>query len=361
LSVPGAWLIVSLLAQQAATIGVPQSGSNQLMLTLAAPVTRADGRVSGATARRLTQPFTYYVHTPDSPCATTTVSTAEPKAAGFGWRVSATTISRTAAEITVRIEWQRLWERGLVLANGPRGATELTLKREDRVPLDRIAASAQASCDAVSVGLEVWVHRTMVTTSAADAPAGKDLDAQLWLVHTRPDGTEHSQLQEIRAPGDRGLGFFFRAGAIQGMDAQLTVEVAGEIRPVLSNGATVLYVVIERATFDGTSPTPAIGAAGRSIAVPAVGEVISFDMPPMGPRGGGGGGGGRGSGGARAGSAGGAGGGGSGGARAGGTGGGGTVSTGSRSGGPDPLNGHTFSIRLQLKEPSRMDSTPAIY
>jgi hypothetical protein len=346
---PVAWLVLSLLALQAQSIGVPQSGSGQLMLTLAAPVTRADGRVSGATARRLTQPFTYYVHTPDSPCAATIVSTAEPKAAGFGWRVSATTISRAAAEITVRIEWQRLWERGRALANGPRGASELTLKREDRVPLDRIAASAQTSCDAVSVGLEVWVQRTRITTSAPDAPLGKDLDAQLWLVNTRPDGTEQSQLQEIQAPGDRGVGFFFRAGAIQGMDALLSVEVAGEIRPVLANGVTVLYVVIERAIFDGTSATPAIGAAGRSIAVPAAGEVISFDMPPMGPRGAGGG---------RGGVA---------GARAGGTGGGvssggggGAVGTGSRSA-ADPLNGHTFSIRLRLKEPSRMDTVPEVY
>jgi hypothetical protein len=282
----GAWLLASLLSLQTSGFGVAQQGSTQLMLTLAAPITRADGRVSGATARRLAQPFTYYVHTPDSPCGTTTITATEPKAAGFGWRVAATTISRTAAEITVKLEWQRLWERGRALANGPRGATELTLRREDRVPLDRIAASAQTSCDAVSVGLEVWVQRMLITTSAPDAALDKDLEAQLWLVHKRPDGTEQTQLQQIHA-GDRGLGFFFRAGAVQGLDAQLTVEVAGEVRPVQSNGVTVLYVVIERATYDGTSATPSVGAAGRTITVPAPGDVISFDIPQMGTRGGG--------------------------------------------------------------------------
>ena len=345
----GAWLLASLLSLQTSGFGVQQQGSTQLTLTLAAPITRADGRVSGATARRLTQPFTYYVHTPDSPCGTTTVSATEPKAAGFGWRVAATAISRTATEITIKIEWQRLWERGRALANGPRGATELTLKREDRVPLDRIPAPAQTSCDAVSVGLEVWVQRLLVTTTAADATLDKDLDAQLWLVHKRPDGTEQSQLQEIRT-ADRGLGFFFRAGAIQGMDAQLTIEVAGEIRPVQANGATVLYVVIERVTYDGTSATPSVGAAGRSIGIPAAGDVISFDIPQMGARGGGGGGGGRGGGRSVAAARGGA--------------GGGTVPPPTVAAGPvapDPLNGHTFSIRLQLKDPVRADAAAPVY
>ena len=85
------WLFGWLLGLQTPVpTGVSQIFNNQLTLTVAAPVTRADGRISGATARRLTQPFTYYVYTPESACGTTTLSATEPKVAGFGWRVTVT-------------------------------------------------------------------------------------------------------------------------------------------------------------------------------------------------------------------------------------------------------------------------------
>ncbi len=109
-------------------------------LTLAAPVTRTDGRVSGASMRNLSQPFAYFVYSNGDLCGATTLTTVEPRAAMVGWRVTATSVTRTATQLVVKLDWQRLWDRGRALPNGPRGSTELVLQREDRVPVDFVAA-----------------------------------------------------------------------------------------------------------------------------------------------------------------------------------------------------------------------------
>ena len=340
--------------------GLPTAVAAQfgVTLTLAAPVTRTDGRVSGASMRNLSQPFAYFVYSNGDLCGATTLTTVEPRAAMVGWRVTATSVTRTATQLVVKLDWQRLWDRGRALPNGPRGSTELVLQREDRVPVDFVAAPPADGCDATGIGLEVAAERRLVSSGAPDAAAGRDLDAELWLVHRRPDGVENVQRLEIHA-GQAGMGFFFRPTRVETTTATLMIEVAGDIRPSTSQNGPALAIAIERVWLSAEpGAAPLRGGSARTIPLPAAGEVISFDLPSGGARGGGGGGRGagvagggaaRGGGGASAGSV--AGGGGSGGGR----GGAGAaaadrpaaVATGLVT--PDPLNGHTFSLRLRLK------------
>jgi hypothetical protein len=340
-------------------------------MTLAAPVTRTDGRVSGASVRNQSQPFAYFVSSTADLCGATAVTTAEPRAAAFGWRVTATTLTSTTTQLVVKLDWQRLWDRGRPLQNGPRGSSELVLQRDDRVPLDFIGASPADGCDAIGIGLEVWAERRIAWIGAPDAAATRDLEGELWLVHRRPDGVENVQRLEIRA-GQSGTGFFFRPARVETPTATVMIEVAGDIRPSTGQNGPGLAIAIERVWLSNQpGATPSRGGSARAIPLPTPGEVISFDLPSGGgARGGGGGGGGRGGAGvpgggvARGGGGGGSaagsvsGGGGSGGGRGGSTSGQGgagatagdrpaAVGTGPVA--PDPLNGHTFSLRLRLK------------
>ena len=260
---------------------------NTVTLTLAAPVTRTDGRVSGGSARGLSQPFTYFVHATDDLCSATTVTAIEPRTAAFGWRVTATALTRTTTQVTAKFDWQRLWDRGRVLPNGPRGSTELVLQRDDRVPLDFIGVAPSTSCDASGIGLEVWAERQLVWSGAPDAAPARDLDGELWLVHRRPDGVENVQRMEIRA-GQSGTGFFFRPARVETPTATVQIEVAGDIRPSTSQNGPGLAIAIERVLFSNQpGAVPSRGGSARTIPLPPAGDVISFDLPSSGARGGG--------------------------------------------------------------------------
>ena len=106
------------LRRNAESLTAAVAARNTVTLTLAAPVTRTDVRVSGGSVRGLSQPFTYFVHGTSDLCGATTVSPIEPRAAAFGWRVTATALTGTTTQVVVKIDWQRLWERGRVFQTG---------------------------------------------------------------------------------------------------------------------------------------------------------------------------------------------------------------------------------------------------
>ena len=173
------------------------------------------------------------------------------------------------------------------------------------------------------------------------------------------------------APANRARGFFSGRLASRRQLPRCMIEVAGDIRPSTSQNGPGLAIAIERVWLSNQpGATPSRGGSARTIPLPAAGEVISFDLPSSGAarrrgrrrrswrsrcrrwrRGLGGGarrlgaasgsgavadsGGGRGSTGGRGGA----------GATAGDRPAG--VATGPVS--PDPLGGHTFSLRLRLK------------
>ena len=125
-----------------------------------------------------------------------------------------------------------------------------------------------------------------MSSGAPDAAAGRDLDAELWLVHRRPDGVENVQRLEIHA-GQAGMGFFFRPTRVETTTATLMIEVAGDIRPSTSQNGPALAIAIERVWLSAEpGAAPLRGGSARTIPLPAAGEVISFDLPSGGARGG---------------------------------------------------------------------------
>jgi hypothetical protein len=153
---------------------------------------------------------------------------------------------------------------------------------------------------------------------------GVSYDAELWLVHTAPGATaEETQRLPIRVSSGVDV-LTFSPVAVQTARGPLNVEVAAVVRVMATTDAKqVLRVVIARSvrgTYDS------IGNTTKVIPSPAVGDVVSFEIPEYGMRRGGGAGG-RG-------------------AAAGVAAAAGTVVSASSN---DLLGGHQFSVRLVLK------------
>jgi hypothetical protein len=333
--------ILFLIAQQVSAGVTP---APNWPFAIAAPVVRSDGRSAGSTSAPLTEGSTYYVSTTGGLCTAMTIGAVEPKTAGYGWRLTVPLLQRASSGATVKIEWQRLWERGRALADGPRGETQLVLRREERVPLDQIAATpAAGSCDATGIGLELlsdWRASSGGGVGGGGAvaagprgggragggggsgPAGppvarsgaagvtaptNEFDLELWLVDRNRDGAESVQPLTVHSI-DGSPRFFFRPGRIDTPAGRVVLEVSGQIRSFApGNGSTRLLVSLQR-RIEGEAAGGMITSGGSSqmIPMPQPDEVISFDLPAIaGPRG-------------------------------------------SGTGQVDPLNGHTFSVRMRI-------------
>ena len=277
------------------------------MLVVAAPVYQPDGSVSAdTTVLAGTAPHVVHVAGRRSICDVAVAGAAEPREVAFGWRVTSQTLSATSSAVVVSIDWQRLWDRGQKIANGPSGTVQLTLHPGDRIPLDLIPNSAATdACRAVGAGLEVRLARspapgrpvdsTLIPLGAAAGGAGS-LDADLWLVHRLPSGGEQTHHQTVRLTVEGGS-FSFSPVTIATARGDLAVDVSGGFRRYRAPAGTeFLYLTMSRTI--GGAPLPPGGVTGgtaTTIPLPGPAEVLSLELP--GPGAGGGGGGARGRGG----------------------------------------------------------------
>jgi hypothetical protein len=75
----------------------------------------------------------------------------------FGWHFIGTVTDRSPGQLTVRVEWQRMWDKGARRPGSAGGAQTLTLRSGERVELDRVAASGDGRCGTVEAKLEASV------------------------------------------------------------------------------------------------------------------------------------------------------------------------------------------------------------
>jgi hypothetical protein len=67
-----------------------------------------------------------------------------------GWHftgtVTGTTWQNGRSVMAIRVEWQRLWENGARLQDGPKGLSVTSLRDGERLELDRVVASGAGAC-----------------------------------------------------------------------------------------------------------------------------------------------------------------------------------------------------------------------
>jgi hypothetical protein len=295
--------------------------------------------------------------------------------------VSGRVISRTDKELTVRIEWERLWEAGQRLAKPRTGLLEATIRVGERFPLDTVTSSATTDCGVTSGRLEATVvsrpatargggggrgmggfgsasagggggrgsagggsagagtggptagasvgsagggggrksgratfgggafggggagtpsgsgaadYQSLVVLEGAEEMAarlremaagqpsvGPLFEAELWLVHTLPDGTERPEL--IRQPLRESTSFVFPSLRVVVQSVPIDIEVFGFVRRLLGEGGVPsLQIAIGQRRQRGSRPDDGqsnYSGSGKVVAWPAPTEVLSFELP----------------------------------------------------------------------------------
>jgi hypothetical protein len=297
----------TFLAALAAALSFNPAGqpspSPNLMLRVSTPTYFADGQVRGASSAglpiQMNQPIVLYAYSGPTLCLSQSPRPAMPTDAGYGWRVQIVPL-RNANGLVLQVEWQAMWVRGEMLGVNLSAVTrrkaEVTLHPGDHVMLDYLSAADHtaagsateatpaapaAACPALGMGLEVGLQ-------PVEGPAL--VEANLWLVRTMPDGTEHSQRQTVRASLGSTVEYYFddvtvavtpSGGRPGAPSAERSVHTFGRISPIkIENGKVRMDLTIAQ-ELSAKEPVPASYGAGSSTFPLTAGpdEVLSFQVP----------------------------------------------------------------------------------
>lgn len=114
-------------------------------------------------------PTVLYVYAGKTLCEARTVSSQKPLVAGNGWRIELgpasswvvvpygkTPGSVPPGSFSVKVSWERLWEGGRTLTNGPSGETTLTMAPGSPIPIDTIDGSSRRVARETVNRLRTW-------------------------------------------------------------------------------------------------------------------------------------------------------------------------------------------------------------
>jgi hypothetical protein len=274
----------------------------------------ADGRLDAVAAIGGAETLDAYITADAGLCSL--MSGREPAGGnppGVGWRVTARVLSRSSEALTVRIDWQRLWENGARQSSPRSGTLEAAIRTGERFPLDTVTAAAGANCAVSGGSLEATVIARPPRTGGGGgalstirgntsepgraSAAAEELrlraarqwenlarlapdafQVELWLVQTRPDQSE--QVQLITQPFGGSTSFVFPPVRLQSESGRLDVEVFGFLRRTEGDGAAALnlQIAIGR-NLRQQGAVERYSASGQTVPWPAPTEVLSFELP----------------------------------------------------------------------------------
>ncbi len=282
-------LIVAALVPQAPPPASPSTPPPEPRVIVIGPVYQPNGTVNGETISLPgTTPSVVYVFSRRTLCETATITSTEPTDAGFGWRLAAHIVNVASGDVTVSVDWQRLWDGGQRVKTGPAGTAQLILHPGDRIPLDHIPnARPTESCRAVGMGLEVRLGQvpapskpgeTTLPLGAREGGAGQ-LDVDLWFVHVSPTGREQAQHQKVRL-SQTGGPFTFAPVRFTTRQGEVGVDLNGSfLRYTSAGGGEYLLLNMSRVVSGGTAPPGGFpGTTSSFVPLPPAGDVLSFEM-----------------------------------------------------------------------------------
>jgi hypothetical protein len=260
-------------------------------LRVATPTFHADSQRTGASAayRNLTpgKPLVTYPYAGRDLCMSASAVPTEPDDAGYGWRVQIIPLRNEGGNLVAHVEWQRLWHRGERLTNSATGSLQVTFKPGEKIMFDYMTsgdrlvssnmareARAVGGCAAIGMGLEIGLE---------SAPRTEVVEANLWLVHTLPNGTEQSQQQTMRLSPGSSADYFFDDIPLTFYFNSDTVRTSGRLTLVdVVSGTSQVDVNIGQYILDKTS-RPARGGSSTFTLKAGPGEVLAVQVPKVGP------------------------------------------------------------------------------
>lgn len=292
-----------VVAGQAAGAGArPQERQRELMeqlaslnvqpVMLAAPLVAADGSQSGPATGIIAEGAQYFVSAPEGSCHAE-ISTTPPTSPREGWQVTARVTARQLFAATVIVEWQRRWSGGRELTGGAHGRTEVSMRSSDRMPLDRIPTVAPGlPCHGRQRQLELsfFVNASNTPPTLPVSLLPSPLRVELWLIHDKPNQQRGQDIPlHVSQPFDpSGTQAMFRTAVFRSGSDSFTVDVDTHFRVVREESGRIgLWVGLRRIVLDGeTGARHMAGASSNTIEWGGPGEVLEFELPAPGMRGG---------------------------------------------------------------------------
>jgi hypothetical protein len=169
------------------------------------------------------------------------------------WRLKTRTVEQGSETWVIDVEWQRIRDRGQPTPFSSTGNRRLTVRAGERLQLDSVLPLSPAGCDIAEAKLEAGVGMWPAPRGAGARagggtvsgvglsgggtfggggggaimaqPAGPPLaTAELWLVHTRPDGTNDGRRVPVSVTA--GTNFYeFPVLPIDGVYGKVNVQV----------------------------------------------------------------------------------------------------------------------------------------
>jgi hypothetical protein len=274
-----------LQAVQQRALATIANRADPLELTLAAPVQLPNGRRLGASVRPAVSAEAWWVYSRGNLCQSVISHGPAPADATEGWKVTVTERSRAGSQVVVGVAWSRMWERGRLVASGSGGNSELTMQRGDRISLDTITrASDPAVCPGTMKSLELQVGVAMISepVPSGDSPLDGIVDAELWMVHQLPNGSETVEHQIVRLMNG-AIGFAFKGGPIETSDGPVALELSGQLKAVRrDDGSRGLWASLTRGvTRQATGTTSIAGPTTATVGWPTSSDVVSLELPPL--------------------------------------------------------------------------------
>jgi hypothetical protein len=156
-----------------------------LTLEIMARRITADGGVGGMAGDHGIDAFDSHVWTTSPGLCGLGASNDEPvdRAPHVGWKFSGRVLARTPGAagdvLSVRIEWERVWDAGTRLAAGrPGGSQTVNMREDDVLVLDRVTPTTTGLCNVVEIRLEAAVTSRRFPTMVVGAGRGAGVGAR---------------------------------------------------------------------------------------------------------------------------------------------------------------------------------------
>lgn len=268
-----------------------QSSTREPRVEIGLHTYRSDGRESGSA--RVQSDGTGYVWIMQDYCGVGAASEAafSPSGKILAWRLASRTIDRLGDQWVLQVEWHRAFDAGVVVQDSPR-TSRITLRTGERVLLDSVSASAPAPCAITHARLEVGVGLAPIRTvdgakGLSGAGGGRvqtaampSTQTDMWLVHTRPDGTTEDQ--RISVGVTRILSQYeFSPLTVEEKGERVSVQVRGTFQPKVVDGdVKELLLTVNRTLALLAPPYSAThGGTVKTLPLPASSGVIGLEIP----------------------------------------------------------------------------------
>jgi hypothetical protein len=327
------------------------------MLEIAARGYLTGGRMGSMAGDSAADRLESYVWADQSLCGMGAGDDAPASPPWTGWHFTGTVLADVPGEMTVRVEWQRLWENGVRIQSGPSGAQTYRLRNGERVELDRVVPANAGRCGTVEAKLEAAVlpraaflmgargRGVGVTGSGSTGARGgrggargggtvgtgstgtgsgtgggvasgtargsvgrgagvtlggtaggrgapgrgsqvravgisSPYEAEIWLVHKQPGGTESVQQM---SGGFAGMPWKFSFPQVQvaGSAGPVLVDITGSLQLLNGPDSPLLVVSIARRARRAKPFLDTTGTTDVSMEVPKPDDVLSFELPPL--------------------------------------------------------------------------------